>query len=121
MGIGTMSISDWAAFFLAEALLLAIFSLALSKDLREKYKRSRLQSGAVADVRRGEKSMAPLYTFYGIATVVFSLFVTVAEGVAGYKVTMILVNYCSLTYLFFFSSWFRNRVFYPLFERMKTD
>ena len=65
--------------------------------------------------------MSALYTFYGIATVVYSLTVDAASGIDGYKVSFIVGDYISLTYLFFFSSWFRNVIFFPMLRRVRTD
>lgn len=61
-------------------------------------------------VARGEKSMTILYVAYALMTVAVTLTVQVTESAQGYRVGLILFDYLALAYLFFFNSWFRNRL-----------
>lgn len=98
-----------------EVVLFGIFIIALFMDVIER------MGSARATAFRGEASMNSLYIMYGIATVVFSLLIQVAPSIDGYRVFLITFNYIFLTYLFFFSSWFRNRLFFPLLGRIRKD
>jgi len=77
--------------------------------------------GASATVHRGEESMNSLYVLYGVATLVFSLTIDVADAFYGHKATIVLADYVLLTYLFFFSSWFRNSIVFRLLARIRKD
>lgn len=114
-----MSHFDLAVFTVAEVVLVALAALAATCDVRGN--RKARQGGCNGVARRGERSMAALFTFYGVTTVVYSLLVGAAQGVENIAVTLIVLNYVCLTYLFFFSSWFRNRVFFPLLSRIRED
>jgi len=61
-------------------------------------------------VARGEKSMTILYVAYALMTVAVTSTVQVADEAQGYKVGLIIFDYLVLAYLFFFNSWFRNRL-----------
>ncbi|MBT8363810.1 MAG: hypothetical protein KJP23_03830 [Deltaproteobacteria bacterium] len=74
-----------------------------------------------AEVERGERSMNALYVNFGIATVVFTLIVQTCEALKGNQVLFIVVNYGLLTYVYFFSSWFRNQLFFNLINRARKD
>jgi hypothetical protein len=65
--------------------------------------------------------MNGLFVLYGGATVVFSLAVQVAAAAEGHKVALIVADYVILSYLFFFNSWFRNRLVFRVLGRISTD
>ena len=69
----------------------------------------------------GEKSMSAIYTVYGTAMASCLVLVSEATGVDGNKVILILLDFVCLTYLFFFSTWFRNSIFFPLKGRVTRD
>ena len=114
-----MHSSDLVVVLLVELLLAALFIRAVVMDIRARSRRS-LQ-GVHADVERGEQSMNWLYVMYGITTVVYALIVQEAEVLKGHHAVLIAANYVAITYLFFFSSWFRNRVLFPLLVRVRQD
>ncbi|WP_274520819.1 hypothetical protein [Ectothiorhodospira variabilis] len=41
--------------------------------------------------------------------------------IAGATVTVLLINWWLLSYLFFFSGWWRNRIILPLHRRIRRD
>ena len=102
-----------------EICLVGIFllSLAMRALIHYREKHGYLSS----TVTRGDQSMGTLYTMYGVATVIATLTIDVAEAFKGYKSILILFNYLIITYLFFYSSWFRNVVFFPEINRIKED
>lgn len=104
--------------FLEEILALFTFVCIIKDYVNRALTR---RTGFSAEVKRSEQSMNSLYIMYGTITVIYALAVQVAEGFKGYKVLLIFLNYLALTYMFFFSSWFRNRVFFRLLERIRRD
>jgi hypothetical protein len=114
-----MSLPDLIVFSTIEAGLVLFAFVAVAVDLINKARSKRAEMSAT--VTRGESTMNALYTFYGIATVVYSLAVDAATGLEGLKVGFIALDYLCLTYLFFFSSWFRNQIFFPLLRRVRED
>jgi hypothetical protein len=89
--------------FLCAVLVIAVLG-ALRRRVRRVFGHKHLK------VARGEKSMTILYVAYALMTVALTQTVQVADGVEGYKVALILFDYLALCYLFFFNSWFRNRL-----------
>ena len=90
------------------AVLIALLAIAILGALRRKVRR--IFGHKHLKVARGEKSMTILYIAYALLTVAVTLTVQVAEAAQGYKVGLIAFDYLSLSYLFFFNSWFRNRL-----------
>lgn len=74
-----------------------------------------------AEVVRGDKSMATLYTVYGATIASLLVLINNAPGVEGNKVILIVLNFMCVTYAFFFSTWFRNSIFFPLNQRVRKD
>lgn len=114
-----MPSTDLFALSIIETLLAFLWLTAVGMDVIIRVRER--SADMVASVTRGEKSMSSLHVMYGIATVVYSLAVDVATGVDGHKVLIIAANYACLTYMFYFSSWFRNQVFFPLLARAQQD
>jgi len=111
--------TDTIVFSLTEGFLALAFIIVLAKDICIRHKSK--HSSVDAEVTRGEQSMNALYVNFGIATVVFTLIVQACDTLKGNQVLFIVLNYGILTYIFFFSSWFRNSVFFKLTERIKKD
>ncbi|GGH50532.1 hypothetical protein GCM10010975_03520 [Comamonas phosphati] len=112
--------TDFYALAILEILLLALFSLSILMLFVAWFKK---QNGAAElNATRGETSMNGLFTAYGISTVACTISIDVSSGcVDGNKSTIVLANYAMLTYLFFFSAWFRNSVLFPILNRIKND
>lgn len=110
---------DTAAVLIAHALLLGLVLISVLGSVRA-FLRRRKGAGRMT-VFRGPESMGILYAGYGTTTVVMALLVQVAEVGRGSKAAIILFDYGVLTWLFFFSSWFRNRLIYPIAKRIKQD
>lgn len=79
------------------------------------------KAGISAETVRSEKSMAPLYTVYGATIASLLVLINNASGVEDNKVILIVINFISITYPFFFSTWFRNSIFFPLNQRVRKD
>ena len=90
------------------AVLLVVLSVAILGAIRRKVRR--VFGDKHPRVARGEKSMTILYIAYALLTVAVTLTVQVADSAQGYKVAIIAFDYLALSYLFFFNSWFRNRL-----------
>ncbi len=111
--------TDTFVFAVTEGILALIFIIVLVKDLWIRHKSK--NSGVIAEMTRGEQSMNALYVNFGIATVVFTIIVQACDTLKGNQVLFIVLNYGMLTYMFFFSAWFRNSIFFKLTERIKKD
>lgn len=74
-----------------------------------------------AEVTRGDKSMAALHTVYGAAIASTLVLLNNTEVLAGNRVILVVINFSAFTYLFYFSSWFRNSVFFPIRGRVRKD
>lgn len=97
--------------FVAQQVALSLLCLiAIGQELWAK-RRASTGTRSALTVIRGERSMNFLYVGYGVATLVYTLSIQVAEAFCGNKVIFILLDYVALTYLFFFNSWFRNKLF----------
>jgi hypothetical protein len=79
------------------------------------------RGGTTATVTRAEKSMNALYTVYGAGMASLLVLTNAATGIEGNRVALIVVDFLCLTYLFFFSTWFRNTWFFPMMQRLRTD
>lgn len=120
---------DCVVLIVVNGVLALLLLVALVQHVRGQRRRRRLRAGsggarasdsASAQVVRGENSMNLLYTFYGVATLIYALTVQVAEAAQGYKVAILVTDYLSLTYLCFFNSWFRNKLI-GLYIRIQKD
>lgn len=114
-----MEISDLYLLGILQ-ILLVLYTAYVA--IRDKSIRKREMNGmAKLEIERGDKSMAGLYTVYGAAIASFLVLIDKASGVDGHKVAFIVIDFCCVTYLFFFSTWFRNSVFIPLATRIRKD
>jgi hypothetical protein len=105
---------------IALQLLLICFSLySLVRDLRIRSKEK--AGGFSAEVVRSDSSMTPVYTVYAAALASCLVLLDKAAGLDGHKVALILLDFVCLTYVFFFSTWFRNAVFFRLADRVRRD
>lgn len=72
-------------------------------------------------VLRGEQSMGALYAIYGSTLGTALLLLSTTSAAEGNRVLLMSLDFSLLTYLFFFNSWFRNSVFFPLKARISRD
>lgn len=101
-------------------LALTIFTIyAGYRDYRIKEKDKR--SECSAKVNRGRKSMASIYTVYSSAMASLLVLINNTPALEGNKVILIVWNFILVTYAFFFSTWFRNLIFFPLIQRARED
>ncbi len=111
--------TDGVVLLAIHLFLVLLLLLSLIHTARARWRKR--QGAAHLTVTRGEKSMNALYVMYGVATVVYSLAVDVADFAQGHKTTIIVFDYVVLTYLFFFNSWFRNSVVFRALPRIQED
>jgi hypothetical protein len=98
-------------------VLFAILAVFRDYQIRKKEQNAE----ATAEAIRGEKSMATLYTVYGATIASCLVLIDIASGLDGHKVALIVLDFLCVTYVFFFSTWFRNSVFFPLLHRVRKD
>jgi hypothetical protein len=113
-----MTTDRWA--ILGAHALLAITLVAALLGTLASWLRAR-RGDAEVTVKRSDRSMTGLYVIYGFATVSLTMAIQVSTWGDGHKASLILLDYAILTYLFFFNSWFRNRVVFRLLGRMQRD
>jgi hypothetical protein len=114
-----MQNSDILVVAIIEAALVVFAVYAYLRDAR--IRRLKRTAEAVAEVTRDDKSMNALYTVYGASIVSSLVLITNAAGIEGHKVILIVIPFVCLTYLFYFSTWFRNAVFFPVAWRLRKD
>lgn len=107
-------------FLVIESPLLLMFILAIFMGLSEWIKRRRRKLSYL-NVKRGEESMKAIYTGFAICVVFYTTIVQMAIVFNEYKILFHVFNYIVLVYLFFFSSWFRNRIFFKILKRIHKD
>lgn len=104
------------------ALQTVILFFAVYAAFRDVYIRTLERSATLSlEVNRGDKSMAAIFTVYGAAIASCLVLIDKATGIEGNKVVLIVLDFVCLTYPFFFSTWFRNSVFFPLYQRVRKD
>lgn len=111
--------SDIVVFTIVQATLLLFAFFAVYQDLR--ICRLDRNAEAVAEVKRGDKSMNALYTVYAATIASYLVLIDNAVGFDGHKVALITIAFICVTYVFFFSTWFRNFLFFPLQRRLRMD
>jgi hypothetical protein len=99
---------DEVVLRMEHAILIAFLFVAILGSIRRRIRR--VFGHKHLKVARGDKSMTILYIAYALLTVAVTLTVQVADAAQGYKVGLIAFDYLALSYLFFFNSWFRNRL-----------
>jgi len=98
-------------------ILFTIFAIFRDYQIRKREQGAE----ATAEVARGEKSMAALYTLYGATIASCLVLINIASGLDGHKVILIVLDFLCATYVFYFSTWFRNSVFFQLMWRIRKD
>ncbi len=109
---------DFVAILIMEIALLLLFLIEIVMGMRRAHRAKKARVSLT--VTRGEPSMNMLYVMYGVVTLIYAFAVQVSEAFMGHKVFLLLLNYLILTYTFFFSLWFRNKIFFPLMDRIKN-
>ncbi len=114
-----MNYTDPYVMVILQVAIVVFTLIAVYKDSRI---RGREHAGGIsAEVIRGEKSMTAIYTMYGATIASFLVLIDNSSGIEGHKVILIVIDFFSVTYLYFLSTWFRNKIFYPLMERVRHD
>lgn len=102
MELFQLAISDSVMMFLLHSGLLILVVYAVFGSYRMKQD--------TASVKRGEKGWNYLYLAYGVLSVIVIQIISLSDFGKGYKVAIALVDLCTLLYLTFFDSWFRNKI-----------
>ena len=103
-------------------LQIAIIVFTLLAAYKDSSIRKREHAGGLsAEVNRGEKSMTAIYTMYGATIASCLVLIDNAVGIEGHKVILIVIDFLSVTYVYFLSTWFRNAIFFPLIQRVQKD
>jgi membrane protein insertase Oxa1/YidC/SpoIIIJ len=97
-----MLTTDLPVICVIESALVLFALYAAIRDAR--IRKNEKGSGISAEVVRGDKSMAALYTVYGATIASLLVLINNASGVEGNKVVLIVLNFMCVTYAFFFSS-----------------
>lgn len=114
-----MLTTDLPVICVIESALVLFVLYGAFRDIQIRKNEKRL--GVSAEVVRGEESMAAFYTVYGATIASLLVLINNASGVEGNKVVLIVMNFLCVTYAFYFSSWFRNSIFFPLNQRARKD
>jgi len=85
-----------------------------------RYKKASKTAESSADVIRADKSMANLLTVYGAVIASFIYLIDTVSCLEGHRVLFILLNFLFITYLFFFSTCFRN-LFFTFSKTIRKD
>lgn len=111
--------TNYPAFLVIQAALALFFLASIAMDVFGFFK---ARNGASKlTVTRGDKSMAMLYTVYASTLACLYLLVSEISCLESNRVAIISANFLMTTYLFMFSAWFRNSVFFRLAERIKEN
>ena len=110
--------TDLLVFVCSEAMLILVIFYIFYFEIKNRLKRN---VSIKAEVTRSESSMNALYVNFGITTLVFTTLTQTCESIKGNQSIFIVLNFVILTYLFFFSSRFRNQVFFKLLNRITKD
>lgn len=114
-----MANTDIPVVAIVETAIVFFAAYAAIRDAQ--VRRHDRRAEATAEVTRSEKSMNALYTAYGAAIASSLVLVSNTSGLNGHKVILIVIPVVCFTYLFYFSTWFRNIVFFPIMRRLRTD
>lgn len=114
-----MLATDQYVMYVLQTVLLFSTVYAAFRDVR--IRALERSAAATAVVDRGDKSMAAIYTVYGATIASCLVLIDKATGLEGNRVVLIALDFVCITYLFFFSTWFRNSVFFPLYQRVRKD
>ena len=110
--------TDLLVFACTEAMLILVLLYIIYIEIKNRLKKD---ASNKAEVIRSESSMNALYVNFGITTLVFTTLTQTCESIKGNQSIFIVLNFVILTYLFFFSSRFRNQVFFKLLNRVTKD
>lgn len=113
--------TDLYAIYLLQTTLIVFSGYAVITDARMRKLERHQKSGCMVEVVRGEISMTYLYTTYGASVAACLVLINLTNVVEGNKVVLIVIDLLCITYLFFFSSWFRNTVFFSLAQKVRKD
>ncbi len=110
--------TDIFTLWLIHGALVLVLIICLIAQFWMNYRRK--SETVSARVERGPESMNVLFVMYGIVTLVFSLAVQTAECARYHKSTLIIFDYLVWTYLFFWNTPFRGKIF-SIYIRMKRE
>ena len=119
MNVLANPLSDGAVLLMLHSGIVIVLIAAFSGTLCIQIRRRR---GAIrGTASRGPLTMGQLWAAYGLVSAVCLLALQVSASFQGYKVILTVVDCVTLTYLFFFNSWFRKRVLLRVLRRAAQD
>jgi hypothetical protein len=110
---------DLAIAAILQVTLIAITIFAVIRDIQIYILERR--GGFTASVTRGDPSMKVIFGgFAACVAAALWIFLAVDEYQRN-RVTVAVITVSALIYLFFFSTWFRNSILFPLNNRIRRD
>lgn len=116
--------SNYNMFILMEAILgilIVVATVIPIKNHVRVFLEKRKGVTATGEVTRGMQTMNELHVFYGVTTYLYITFLQTVQEFDKIQIALIILNYGALTFLFYFSSWFRNKLIVPFIIRIKKD
>ena len=98
-------------------VLFTIVAIFKNSNIKKQEKASEVS----AEVVRGKNSMTALYTMYGATIASCLVIIDNASGIEGHKVILIVIDFLCATYVYYFNTWFRNSIFFPLKRKVSKD
>ncbi len=114
-----MTYTDPYVMLLLQLAIVLFTVVAIFRDSKNRTLES--NGGSFCEVIRGEKSMTALHTVYGATMASFLVIIDNASGIEGHKVILIVIDFLCATYVYYFSSWFRNAIFFSLKQKVDKD
>ena len=114
-----MVCTDPYMIIILQIAIVLFTAFAAFKDSR--IRKQEKDGGASLTVARGEQSMTALYAMYAATIASFLVLINNASGIEGNKVILIVIDFFCSTYIYYFSTWFRNIVFFPLKQKVSKD
>jgi hypothetical protein len=101
---------------------LLLVALSIHAAYKDSVWQNRASAGDIlAKMARGDSSMNTVHMVYAAAVASTLLLINDTGAFDGHKALIVFINFFGLSYLFYFSPWFRNEVFLTLLERRRKD
>ena len=97
-------------------ILFTFYVIFKDSGIRKREKNSETS----AEMQRGDRSMKMIHGMYLLTVTPIFFLINNVSNIDGYKVILFIINFGCFTYIFYFSDWFRNYVFFPLIKKVST-
>lgn len=111
--------TDAIALILLHVFLFSFSTIAFISDQIETLRKHR--GSAQLTVKRGERSFGIIFGIYVSSLTTMLVVLESTNATDGHRVLLMSVDFALITYLLLFNSWFRNRVIFPLKNRISHD